>query len=144
MSMIRTTTTLMALLINVLFYALFMINVHLQTTLDGSTSTSNTFRETLFPSDGILKKHRRNLCSTCGFDYSSRWTTCCRSQGPSRCHCEGLIMTAPEQSAWLKMRAPAEVHLPESSLLWSAGSDCFRCGDIMLEPGASSWLYIMC
>ena len=33
------------------------------------------------------------------------------------------------------------VHLPESSLLSSAGSDRSRCGDIMLEPGASSWLY---
>ena len=33
------------------------------------------------------------------------------------------------------------VHLPESSLLSSAGSDRSRCGDIMLEPGASTWLY---
>ena len=40
-----------------------------------------------FPSAAFLKKHGRNLCSSCGFTYSSRWTTCRCSQGSNSSRC---------------------------------------------------------
>ena len=62
----------------------------------------------IFPSAAFLKENGRNLCSKCGFAYSSRWKSCRRSQGAGNCRCGG-IMVDPVGSVWLSKMESSDI-----------------------------------